>query len=310
MWLTQSQPMPPPQAISVLVVDDEPRNLVALNATLASVDYRVVNADSGTAALKCVLAEDFAVIVLDVRMHGMGGFETASLIRARERSRSTPIIFLTAYDRLGARELEGYRLGAVDYLYKPFDQQVLHGKVAFFVELFRNAAILEQRTAELNAMAAELERSRAETALRHQALHDGLTGLPNRVLLYERLQQAIDTSDPEQSHCALLLLDLDRFKAVNVLLGHQVGDDLLRLIGQRLQGVVHEPDLLARFGGDEFGVFLAACESRNDKELSMRRCRAPGRAAACRCGVARTDDRQWSIASVCGPDAVSGRRRG
>jgi two-component system, sporulation sensor kinase E len=73
MWLIQSQPMPLPRAISVLVVDDEPRNLVALNATIASVDCRVVNADSGTAALKCVLAEDFAVIVLDVRMPGMGG---------------------------------------------------------------------------------------------------------------------------------------------------------------------------------------------------------------------------------------------
>ena len=89
------------------------------------------------------------MIVLDIHMPEMDGFETASLIRMRERSQSTPIIFLTADDRGGARVLEGYRLGAVDYLYKPFDPVILRSKVDVFVELFRKTAALEQRTAEL-----------------------------------------------------------------------------------------------------------------------------------------------------------------
>ena len=149
-----------PRPISILVVDDQPRNVVALEAALAGVDCGLVKAYSGRDALKCVLAQQFAVIVLDVHMPDMDGFETASLIRARERSRSTPIIFLTADGRAGPRVLEGYRLGAVDYVYKPFDPDILRAKVAVFVELFRKTEALEQRTAELTTMAAELERSR------------------------------------------------------------------------------------------------------------------------------------------------------
>jgi PAS domain S-box-containing protein len=151
--------MPLRQLTSILLVDDEARNVVALEAALASVDCNLVTAHSGREALKRVLVQDFAVVVLDVHMPGMGGFETAGLIRGRDRSHSTPIIFLTADDRGGPWVHEGYRLGAVDYIYKPFDPDILCSKVSFFVELFRKTEALEQRTAELSTMAAELERS-------------------------------------------------------------------------------------------------------------------------------------------------------
>jgi signal transduction histidine kinase len=144
--------------ISILLVDDEPHNVVALEAALASVECNLVTAHSGLQALKCVLAQDFAVIVLDVHMPGMDGFETASLIRARERSHSTPIIFLTADERTGPLVQEGYRLGAVDYIYKPFDADILRAKVSIFVELFTKTVALEQRTAALTQVTAELVR--------------------------------------------------------------------------------------------------------------------------------------------------------
>src|SRR6266851_631145 len=150
--------MPP---ISILIVDDQPRNVVAMEAALSKVDCNLVSALSGRDALKCVLAQDFAVILLDIHMPEMGGFETASLIRRRERSRSTPIIFLTADDRTGARVREGYQLGAVDYIYKPFDPDILRAKVAVFVELFALRTQLEQRvverTAALEAAIKEME---------------------------------------------------------------------------------------------------------------------------------------------------------
>src|ERR1700687_446324 len=111
--------MPLPHPINILLVDDQPRNVIALEAALASVDCRLVKAYSGREALKCLLKQDFAVIVLDIHMPVMDGFETAGLIRARERSHSTPIIFLTADVRAGARVLEGYRLGDRAYLDKP-----------------------------------------------------------------------------------------------------------------------------------------------------------------------------------------------
>jgi CheY-like chemotaxis protein len=144
-----------PHPISILLVDDEPHNLIALEAALASVECNLVLANSGHDALKCVLAQDFAVIVLDIQMPIMNGFETASLIRERQQSGSTPIIFLTAHDPAGSRVTDGYRLGAVDYIYTPVDPYVLRSKVAAFVELFRDALVKEERTATLNEIAAD-----------------------------------------------------------------------------------------------------------------------------------------------------------
>ncbi len=149
--------MPPPSPISILIVDDQPPNLIALEAALASPDFDVVLAHSGADALKSVLEQDFAVIVLDIQMPEMDGFETATLIRARERSHSTPIIFMTAYDPDGADVREGYRLGGIDYLYKPIDQHVLYSKVSFFVELFRKTLALDQRTKQLEEAVMELD---------------------------------------------------------------------------------------------------------------------------------------------------------
>jgi CheY-like chemotaxis protein len=141
--------------ISILVVNDQPRDLVALKAALDGVECDLVTADSGHDALQCVLAQDFAVIVLDVRMPIMDGFETASLIRERQRSRSTPIIFLTAYDPDGMRIPDGYRLGAVDYIYTPVDPFVLRSKVIAFVELFRESLTKEEQAAEFSQMSGD-----------------------------------------------------------------------------------------------------------------------------------------------------------
>src|ERR1700694_3009931 len=111
--------------ISILLVDDRPSNLLALEVALGGLDCRLVKAESGLDALKCVLVQDFAVILLDIAMPRMDGFETANMIRSRERSRMTPIIFLTAYDKPGSGiQEEGYRLGAIDYIYKPFDPYI------------------------------------------------------------------------------------------------------------------------------------------------------------------------------------------
>jgi signal transduction histidine kinase len=163
--------MPLARPISILLVDDQPRNLVALEAALATVDCTLVTALSGQDALKYLLTQDVAVIVLDIHMAGMDGFETARLIRERKRSHSTPIIFLTADDRVGERVHEGYRLGAVDYIYKPFDPDTLRAKVAVFVDLFRKTSALEQQTAELTRVTADLARHQQQVvALNAQLL--------------------------------------------------------------------------------------------------------------------------------------------
>jgi CheY-like chemotaxis protein len=141
--------------ISILVVNDQPRDLIALEAALGSVECNLVTANSGHDALQCLLAQDFAVIILDIEMPIIDGFETARLIRERDRSRSTPIIFLTAYDPDGLRVPDGYRLGAVDYIHTPIDTFVLHSKVTAFVEVFREALAKEERAAESNQIGAD-----------------------------------------------------------------------------------------------------------------------------------------------------------
>ncbi len=126
-----------------LLVDDRRDNLIALEAILQGLPVDPVAVDSGEAALKQLLIDDFAVILLDAHMPEMDGFETANHIKARERTRHVPIIFLTAADRDGQMALRGYAVGAVDYLIKPFDPWVLRAKVSVFVDLWTKTRQLE-----------------------------------------------------------------------------------------------------------------------------------------------------------------------
>jgi signal transduction histidine kinase len=160
----------PQDQVKILLVDDKPENLVALEAVLENLGEELIKAHSGKEALRACLEHDFAVILLDVKMPDMDGFETAAMIRERERSRNTPIIFLTA---LKSEEhlFRGYYMGAVDYLYKPIVPEVLRSKVSVFVDLTKknfllrnHAAILEQKNRELERQVEE--RLRAEEDVR------------------------------------------------------------------------------------------------------------------------------------------------
>ena len=121
---------------SILIVDDHPANLLALEAILAPLGHRLVKAQSGDEALKQILQRDFALILLDVQMSGMNGFETAALVKQHPRSRHIPIIFITALSRDAEHVFRGYSQGAVDYLMKPFEPEILRSKVSVFIDLY------------------------------------------------------------------------------------------------------------------------------------------------------------------------------
>jgi len=129
----------------ILLVDDRPENLTALEAVLGALDQTLVRAGSGEEALKALLTDDFAVILLDVQMPGLDGFETAAHIKRRERTKDIPIIFLTAVSNGPHHTFRGYAAGAVDYLSKPFDPWILRAKVAVFVELHRKNQLLKEQ---------------------------------------------------------------------------------------------------------------------------------------------------------------------
>lgn len=139
----------------ILMVDDRPENLLALEAILAVFDHELVRASSGDEALKALLTGDFAVILLDVAMPGMDGLETAAHIKRRERTRDVPIIFLTAVHPDAEHAFRGYSAGAVDYVSKPFDPWVLRAKVAVFVDLYHKRRQLQEQATLLRGRLKE-----------------------------------------------------------------------------------------------------------------------------------------------------------
>lgn len=133
------------EKINILLVDDKPNNLILLEAILDSPEYRLVKASSGREALKHLLNEDFTLILLDVMMPGLDGFETAEIIRQRPQSRNTPIIFITAMDPDEEAMLKADSVGAVDYFFKPFDSDLLRAKVSLFVDLHKKNRLLRRK---------------------------------------------------------------------------------------------------------------------------------------------------------------------
>ena len=153
-----------------LLVDDRRENLLALEAILQGLPVEPVAVESGEAALKQLLVDDFAVILLDAQMPEMDGFEVASHIKRRERTRDIPIIFLTAADRDAQLALRGYAVGAVDYLTKPFDPWVLRAKVSVFVDLWA-------KTRKLRQQADQMRRRESQWARLSRAVHEAVAVL-------------------------------------------------------------------------------------------------------------------------------------
>ena len=148
------------EKINILLVDDRPSNLLALEAILEELNQNLVKARSGEEALSCLLREDFALILLDVTMPGMDGFETASLIRARPRSEHVPIIFVTGINTDQSDMTKGYSLGAVDYISTPLVPEILRAKVAVFIELHRQRRELRRLNETLEQKVAELQETK------------------------------------------------------------------------------------------------------------------------------------------------------
>jgi diguanylate cyclase (GGDEF)-like protein/PAS domain S-box-containing protein len=375
---------------AVLVVNDREDQRVAIRAMLAPLDLVIREADSGRAALRSVLHETFALILMDVQMPTMGGYETANLIRQHAQTRETPIIFVTAFAREDAETLTAYASGAVDFIFTPVLPEVLRAKVLVFVNLFKQSQELRLQSEQLRQRSEELQDSLASISalnvalrgseastqavldnvadgvltvdeagliasanrsaralfgfadedlirqpfslliapetkervdqlaaarrgpltgggsesraietrgqrsdgstfpmeveqgqltlgdrtvtisfvrdvsarraytegLEHQALHDDLTGLANRVLFSEHLQHALAAGRRAKQPGAVLAIDLDGFKQVNDTFGHEYGDSLLKQVAARLVGALRESDTVARLGGDEFAILL------------------------------------------------------
>src|SRR5688500_5741502 len=213
----------PPQddQVNILLVDDRAENLLALEGILEPLGERLVRAHSGDEALKCLLTEEFAVILLDVQMPGLNGFETAEMIKSRERTRYVPIIFLTAISKDEAYVGRGYSVGAVDYMSKPFQPDVLRSKVSVFVDLYRKQRQLKRQ-----------ERLLREAAVRQVELEHRTQLLAQEEKTAQIVGAAMD---------AILVLDADRpvtlFNAAAERLFGRAGDAVVgRLAREGIRG--------------------------------------------------------------------------
>ena len=211
---------PPPcedERIGILLVDDEPRNLTVLETILDDPRYRLVRAESGEEALLALIAGDFALILLDIQMPGMTGFELAQIIKQRPKTASIPIIFLTAHYNEDRHVLEGYESGAVDYLHKPINSTIVRSKVAVFAELYRKTREILAANAALSAEVTE--RRRIQEAM--HALHDQLE---QRVA--ERTAELVEANRALQQ-IQSELREIDRRKdQFLAMLGHELRNPL------------------------------------------------------------------------------------
>jgi PAS domain S-box-containing protein len=212
------------ERVNILLVDDRPENLLALDAILEPLDERLVRAHSGDEALKCLLTDEFAVILLDVQMPGLNGFETAELIKSRERTRYVPIIFLTAISKDEAYVFRGYSVGAVDYMSKPFQPDVLRSKVSVFVDLYRKQRQLKRQEQLLH------EATLREIELEHRAL-----------LL---AQEARTTHIISTAMDAIVVLDADRRVIVfNRAAERMFGRASAHMVGQCVGEIIPDDEL-------------------------------------------------------------------
>lgn len=226
----------------ILIVDDRGANVLLLEQLLQAVGYRhVMSTQDPFAVCDLHRANNFDLILLDLQMPGMDGFAVmAGLAQIETQAKGyVPVLAITVQP---GHKLRALAAGAKDFIAKPFELEELKTRIHNLLEV----RLLHKKL------------SNAVNTLETMALHDALTGLANRRLLMDRLNQSRLSSARTHNHCALMFMDVDKFKQLNDTLGHDVGDQLLQQVSARLLLCVREGDCVARFGGDEFVVLLDA----------------------------------------------------
>ncbi|MDP4143820.1 MAG: diguanylate cyclase [Bacillota bacterium] len=240
--------------IDILLVDDRVENLLVLEGILDGMEVNIMKATSGNDALALMLEHNFALVLLDVQMPDMNGFEIAELMRCSQKTRQIPIIFITAISKEKHCIFKGYEVGAVDYLFKPVEPIILRSKVSVFIELHKQklqlqtqAEILEEKIREL------LELRETNWKLEKLSSMDGLTGINNRRSFNDHLRFSVNCAQNRNEALSLIMIDIDFFKAFNDNYGHLKGDECLIRVAKAISKAIRiNVDFAARYGGEEF----------------------------------------------------------
>lgn len=254
--------------ITILVCDDDVSARIILQEIFACESIEVLEAEDGKRAVEQFEKYQPALVLLDVSMPVMNGFDVCEHIRALESGKHVPIIMVTGSDDLDSIH-KSYSVGATDFISKPVKWEILAQRVRYI----------------LRASQAFADQMSQKKALHKLAFYDSLTGLPNRLLLLKNLQSFIALARRNDYQAAILYIDLDRFKRINDTMGHSIGDKLLRKVAHRLQENMRESDVFSRgseeklisngqlssFGGDEFTIFLSKLRNSSEAILVAER---------------------------------------
>ncbi len=249
----------------VLVVDDDPMIRVLVSETLRQAGLVVEEADTGEAALEFISHSQPDVVLLDVLMPGMDGFDTCKAIRVTDEGRHIPVLMMTGLDDIDSID-HAFEVGATDFITKPLNYAILGHRVRYLLRTMRAFESVRQ----------------SRKAIHHLAYYDSLTNLPNRRMFTERLYQSLEAARRNNRLMGVLFIDIDNFKRINDTFGHSVGDRLLRSVAGQLLTCLRRSDAIgreleneevpvARLGGDEFTVMLSNIEQAEDAARVARR---------------------------------------
>ncbi|HAC63989.1 MAG TPA: GGDEF domain-containing response regulator [Cyanothece sp. UBA12306] len=250
----------------ILIVDDKPTNLRILSTILTKKGYKVQPVDSGELAIKAAQNYLPDLILLDINMPDLDGYQVCKILQANEETSQIPIIFLSALQD-GEDKMKAFQAGGVDYITKPFQFEEVLARVSTHLALQATRRQLRELNIKLEQQVEERTKAlkAAQKQIIHDAYHDPLTGLPNRSLFLERIKDSLQKLREEKDYLfAVLSLDLDRFKVINESDGHSVGDRLLIAISRKLETLVRTTDTVARLGGDEFAILLEQISDVNE----------------------------------------------
>lgn len=242
-----------PAQTNILIVDDTPDNLRLLAKILESQGYIVRKALNGRMALQGVHRDPPSLIILDINMPEMNGYEVCQNLKASETSAQIPVIFISALEQL-ENKVRAFELGGVDYITKPFQEQEVLMRV-------KNQLLIQQQRQQLIEQNQRLEheiqeRLRAEAEVRKLSVTDELTGLYNRRGFFLLADQQLKIARRTQTSYFILFADLDGLKKINDTFGHEMGDRVIFEAAQILKQTFRDADIVARLGGDEFVLFI------------------------------------------------------
>ena len=247
MSLSLTYPCPEKFTPKILVIDTILDNLVAIQHLLQGLDVQVLTAQKSNQALQIANSENLALIFLSCDMPRLNDLEVAQLLKSEPATAEIPFIYLNEQQQDEERQLAGYRNGAIDFINKPYNVDIIIAKVTLFIHMW---SLKNDMRLEI------LRRKAAEQEIKYLAQHDTLTGLPNRRHILTDIENLLERSRRQDSQFAILFLDLDGFKKINDELGHDAGDEFLRVISKRYKSNIRSFDLISRYGGDEFLIVL------------------------------------------------------